>query len=104
MPVGDGQAFVFSTGGRTGARALTLKAFTGLLLTLPGDLAEGHVRRHDFSRWLDDVFRDHPLAAHVRGIEARVQTDGIREIVEAIAQAIRARYELASGRERLEHI
>jgi hydroxymethylpyrimidine pyrophosphatase-like HAD family hydrolase len=104
MPVGDGQAFVFSTGGRPGARALTLKAFTGLLLTLPGDLAEGHVRRHDFSRWLDDVFRDHPLAAHVRGIEARVQTDGIREIVEAIAQAIRARYELASGRERLEHI
>jgi hypothetical protein len=92
---------VFSTGGRPGARALTLKAFTGLLLTLPGDSLEGHVRRHDFSCWLDDVFRDHPLAAHVRRIEAGIRTDGIREVVEAIAQAIRARYETTSEREPL---
>jgi hydroxymethylpyrimidine pyrophosphatase-like HAD family hydrolase len=100
MPVNEGQAFAFAVNGRTGLRARTLKTFTGLLVTLPSDQIEGHLRRHDFSRWIDDVFRDRPLAAHLRGIEARVQTDEAHEIAEAIAQAIRARYETAAERDK----
>ena len=34
-----------------------------------------YVRRHDFSRWLEHVFRDCPLATHVKAIECRVATD-----------------------------
>ena len=99
MPVTEGQAFVFAVNGRSGPRARTLKAFAGLLVTLPNGPIEGHLRRHDFSRWIDDVFRDRPLATHLRGIEARVHTDEAHEIAEAIAQAIRARYETAADRD-----
>lgn len=99
MPVLEGQAFLFDANGRSGPRARTLKTFTGLLVTLPDDQIEGHVRRHDFSRWIDDVFRDRPLATHLRGIEGRLQTDEAHEIAEAIAQAIRARYETTVDRQ-----
>ncbi len=99
MPVSEGQAFVFAADGRPGPRARTLKAFNGFLVTIPGPRVEGHLRRHDFSRWINDVFRDHRLAAHIRGIEARVDADGAGEIAEAIAQSIRARYETAAERE-----
>jgi hypothetical protein len=40
------------------------------------------------------------LAAHLRGFEARANTDDAHEIVEAIAQAIQARYDTAAERER----
>ena len=96
MPVSDEQAFVFASDGRAGLRVLTLKAFTGLLVTLPASQIEGYLRRRDFSRWIEGVFRDCPLAAHLRSIEARVHTDDPGEIAEAISQAIRARYETAA--------
>ena len=98
MPVTESQAFVFAATGGPGPRARTLKAFTGLLAALPANRIDGHLKRHDFSRWIDGVFRDHPLAAHLRGIEARVDTDEAHEIAEEIAQAIRARYETATER------
>jgi hypothetical protein len=60
--------------------------------------AARHLRRHDFSRWIEDVFRDRPLATHLRGIEAHIQTGDAHEIAEAIAQAIRARYETTAER------
>ena len=99
MPVTEGRAFVFTATDRPGPRANTLKAFTGLLVALRSDQIEGHLKRHDFSRWIDDVFRDHPLAAYLHGIETRVNTDDGHEIAEAIAQAIRARYETTTERE-----
>jgi hydroxymethylpyrimidine pyrophosphatase-like HAD family hydrolase len=93
MPVLDSQAFVFTGNGEPGARARTLKEFTGLLAALPADRLVGHLRRHDFSRWIEGVFRDRPLATHLHGVEARIECDEPREVADAIAQAIRARYE-----------
>jgi hypothetical protein len=75
------------------AHARTLKAFVGLLATLPPASIDSHLRRHDFSRWIDEVFSDHRLAAHLGSLEEHVTSDNTREIVEAITQAIRARYE-----------
>jgi hydroxymethylpyrimidine pyrophosphatase-like HAD family hydrolase len=95
MPVLDSQAFVFTGAGRSGLRAHTLKELTGLLTVLPDECLAGHLRRHDFSRWLEDVFRDRGLATHLRSIERRAGTDEAREVAEAIAQAIRSRYETA---------
>ncbi len=96
MPVVESQAFVFSDGGRAIADVRTLKAFTGLLLTLPAPVVDAHLRRHDFSQWIDGVFRDHPLAAHLRALESRVSEDDTRDITESITQAIRARYETST--------
>jgi hypothetical protein len=93
MPVPDWQAFVFTADGRAGARAHTLKQFTGVLSTAPADHLVGHLQRHDFSRWIEGVFRDGRLASHVRDVEARVAVDDPREVADAIVQAVRARYE-----------
>jgi hypothetical protein len=93
MPVLDSQAFVFTGSGSPGARARTLKEFTGLLAALPSDHVAGHLRRHDFSRWIDEIFRDHALAAHLRTVEERVESDDARDVADAVGQAIRARYE-----------
>jgi hydroxymethylpyrimidine pyrophosphatase-like HAD family hydrolase len=99
MPVLDAQAFVFTDNGRVGPRAHSLKEFIGLLAALQPDLVRSHLLRHDFSRWLADVFRDHGLAAHVRGLEERARTDDAKEIAMEIAQSVRARYETAMERE-----
>jgi hydroxymethylpyrimidine pyrophosphatase-like HAD family hydrolase len=98
MPVNDSQAFVFSVQGHPGPRAQSLKSFIGLLTTLPASEIELHLPRHDFSRWIDEVFRDGALAAHVRGIESRSMEDSRASLV-AIAQAIRARYETSADQE-----
>ena len=93
VPVPHDQAFVFSDKSRPGPRARTLKEFMGLLAVLPAGRIEGHLERQDFSRWLSDVFRDMPLASHVRRLEARTGIDDAKDIVEGIVQSIRARYE-----------
>jgi len=97
MPVLESQAFVFTGDRRPGARARTLKEFTGLLAALPADRLVGHLRRHDFSRWIEGVFRDRPLAAHLHQVEAAVDTDDPRDVADAVTQAIRARYETGPG-------
>ena len=95
MPVLESQAFVFTGNGRPGALARTLKEFTGMLAALPGDRLAGHLRRHDFSNWIEGVFRDRPLANHLRNAEKRVDSDDPREVADAFAQTIRARHETA---------
>ena len=96
MPVLDEQAFVFTDNGRQGPRAHTLKEFMGLLSAFPPERIRGHLARHDFSRWLADVFRDHPLAGHVRELERRAATEDAKMLAADIAQSIRARYETAA--------
>jgi hydroxymethylpyrimidine pyrophosphatase-like HAD family hydrolase len=93
MPVAESQAFVFTTDGRPAARARTLREFVGLLIAEPAERVSEHLRHHDFSRWLEGVFRDRSLAAHIHRLEGNLPRDAARDIAEAIAQAIRARYE-----------
>jgi hydroxymethylpyrimidine pyrophosphatase-like HAD family hydrolase len=95
MPVADQHAFVFTDGARSIDRVTTLKAFIRTVGQLPSRVLDNHLRRHDFSRWLDEVFRDAPLAARVYGLEERLGHDEPRAIAEAIARLIRARYETA---------
>ena len=98
MPVLDTQAFVFTDDGHAGARARTLKELMGLLAALPPAQIQAHLKRHDISRWLGDVFRDSRLASHLHSIEKRVGTDDTRDLAADIAQAIRARYETVTER------
>jgi hydroxymethylpyrimidine pyrophosphatase-like HAD family hydrolase len=97
MPVSDAHAFVFTDDGRVGPRAHTLRSFMGLLAALNARPIEAHLRRHDFSRWIDDVFRDRPLASHIRQVEGQVGAEDPHLIADAISQAIRARYDAIAG-------
>jgi hydroxymethylpyrimidine pyrophosphatase-like HAD family hydrolase len=96
MPVAEPQGFLFTRDGRPGPLARSLKDFVDLLAQLPdADLAP-YLQRHDFSRWLGQIFRDWPLATHVRMIESRLGIDRPRDLVNDISQAVRARYEMAT--------
>lgn len=95
MPVLENQAFVFRTGGRIGPRAHTLKEFVAMLTVLPAEQIQGHLLRHDFSRWLVDVFRDHGLGARIRALESAADYRDAHDIAADITQAIRARYDAA---------
>ena len=95
MPVLESQAFVFTDHGESGSRAHTLKEFTALLATVPARQIQSHLVRHDFSRWLQDVFRDPGMGAVVHALEARVDSEAARDVAADIAQAIRARYDTA---------
>lgn len=98
MGVPESQAFVF--GGKNGSslRAHTLREFMRQLDSESPATIEGYLQRHDFSRWLLDVFRDGPLSAHVRRLERRAGIDDPRELAADIAQSIRARYDIADER------
>jgi hydroxymethylpyrimidine pyrophosphatase-like HAD family hydrolase len=96
MPVPEPEAFVFTENRRPGPRVRTLKDFMGLLASLPPASIEGHLARHDFSRWIGDVFRDQPLASHIHEVEAREGSEDAADIAADIAQAIRARYDTAA--------
>ena len=93
MPVLDAQAFVFTEAGQPGLHARTLKEFMGLLAALPAANVQAHLARHDFSRWIAEVFHDHPLGSHVRTLEDRADTEDAHDVAMDIAQSIRARYE-----------
>jgi len=95
MPVAEHQGFVFSEDGRPLVSARTLRTFTGLLTTIPDAVVGAHVRRHDCSRWIEQVIQDRPLATNVRAIESTVDATDVRTVAEQIVQAIRARYETA---------
>jgi hypothetical protein len=53
------------------------------------------MRRRDFSRWLETVFRDGPLASRISVLEDQAQTEDVADVAASIAQAIRARYDTA---------
>jgi hydroxymethylpyrimidine pyrophosphatase-like HAD family hydrolase len=93
VPVPASRAFVFTENGASaGANAETL---TGLISGLAGadrETIDGHLRRHDFSRWLTDVFGDHVLAAEIRRLENRSRLESIVDIRESIIKAIGVRY------------
>lgn len=93
IPIADAQAFVFADNGRPLGRAHSLKEFLGFITSLPPGIVDAHLRRHDFSRWIADVFRDGALAVRVRAFEAEAGQDSTKDIVSEIDQTVRARYE-----------
>jgi len=93
MPVPGDRAFVFGAGASVGPRAHSLKEFTGIIAILPSEQIAGHLQRHDFSRWLIDVFHDHGLGGRVRALEDEAGARDPVEVAADVAQAIRARYD-----------
>ena len=50
--------------------------------------------RHDFSRWVGDVFGDHVLASQLRALEVQHKAAPGAGTASRIADAVRSRYEL----------
>jgi hypothetical protein len=92
MPVAETQAFGFAGGGVIGPRVRSFKDLVAALAAEPSARIRGHSDRHDFSRWVRDVFRDGLLAARLAEIEGRIREQDPRGVADALAQAIRARY------------
>jgi hypothetical protein len=93
MPVASTNAFVFTDRGfPTGPCARTLAEFVCIASACSPEVLKEHMRRHDFSKWIGDVFRDRSLASQVRSLEA--QRDLIREseIKTSLAKLIWERY------------
>ena len=94
IPVSPGRAFVFWRDGTpTGAQARTLHEFVTLMQKSPATALDGHLRRRDFSRWVAEIFGDHPLARDLRRLEDEYDRGTLPDVVESLVQAIRSRYE-----------
>ncbi len=94
IPVPEPKTFVFRTDGATRMRrARTLRDFVQALEEAAPGVYDGHLLRHDFSKWLSDVVGDVLLARAVRAFEDGTPQITPAEALTAIAGAVRARYE-----------
>ena len=95
MPLPNGLGFVFTRNGKaTGFPARTLKDFVERVAGVPLDVLEGHARRADFSRWVEKVLHDKPLASDIRTVERQYQLGQIRDLSKALIEPIEERYEM----------
>ena len=94
LPVSARRGFVFWRDGEpSGRRARTLREFISIVEQSPVSALDGHLRRHDFSSWIGEVFGDYPLAKTVRRIEDGYLAGEEIGVVADLAHAVRARYE-----------
>ncbi|MBZ5628405.1 MAG: HAD hydrolase family protein [Acidobacteriia bacterium] len=95
VPILRGQAFVFvSSRGSSGQQARSLREFVDVVAATPATELHGHLRRGDFSRWVENVFGDHHLASRLRQLEELYCSGGAGDINHAMVQAICERYDL----------
>jgi hypothetical protein len=81
-----------SKGGRAGRRADSLAEFITLVSACSSEVLKNHMQRHDFSRWIRDVFQDIPLASQVHEIEMRHHLMRDSEINMSLKKLISDRY------------
>jgi hypothetical protein len=65
----------------------------GLLVQAPREALNGYLRRHDFSRWIRDVYGDRTPAAEIHLLEDAYEQGRRHDINDALAQIIHDRYE-----------
>ena len=93
VPVRPEHAFQFrEPGGRWVARADSLNGFRRIVAAADGAVLASHAGRHDFSRWVRDVFADPELAAQLRKAERRWSRGEFPDLRRVIDDLIAARY------------
>jgi hydroxymethylpyrimidine pyrophosphatase-like HAD family hydrolase len=96
VPVADHHAFAFCHNGCASEQvARTLNEFVDIVATAAPQSLAIHLQRGDFSRWIVEVFGDRQLATTIRRLEDNHRLARISDINDAIAVAVRERYELA---------
>jgi hypothetical protein len=98
VPIGSGHEFVFTAadGRPVGTPSRTLQEFVSSLGSVSSGVLDGHARRGDFSRWIAEVFHDHPLASDVRKVEQRYRLGYVESLQGELVKALRERYEVES--------
>jgi hydroxymethylpyrimidine pyrophosphatase-like HAD family hydrolase len=94
VAVPDHLAFIFTNDGGmpNGQSARTLTEFAHAIQQCARPVLDGHLRRGDLSRWMNDVFGDQALASHLKAIERRYQLHLIADPGAVLARAISERY------------
>ncbi len=93
LPVPRRQQFVFTAAPGTPA-AVSLAGFVSIVEQLDGAALDDHLRRHDFSRWLSEVFGDEALARAVASVEDAHALGTSADAGGAVVAAIRERYDV----------
>lgn len=94
IPIPEGDQFVFwLNGSLSQERARTLRQFVSVIERYPTAAFNNHLRCGDFSKWVVNVFGDHPLAQTVQHLEEEYRTRGMPDVIPSLAEAIRSRYD-----------
>jgi hypothetical protein len=89
------QAFRFALGPRLGERtARSLREFMDVLECARVDELDSHLRRGDFSSWIEGVYRDGALASRLRELEELYRLGRLADVNSAVVHAVRQRYRL----------
>ena len=81
--------FVFTKDGKpVGTPARTLKEFASLLKNSAPSVAEGHIHRGDFSRWIADVIDDQSLASEIRKLEQGYREGHSQDLCDSLLRVI----------------
>jgi hydroxymethylpyrimidine pyrophosphatase-like HAD family hydrolase len=89
VPVWPDQEFVFTRDGRpTGERARTVQDLISAIPSLPDDVVQGHLRRGDFRRWIEDIFGDIELGAAI----CHLEREELPRVRDALLRAVAERY------------
>jgi hypothetical protein len=97
VPMQSGHEFVFTADGKPVAPpSRTLQEFVSSLGSVSSGVLEGHAHRGDFSRWIAEVFHDHPLASDVRKVEQRYRLGYVGDLRGELVRPIQERYEVRS--------
>jgi hydroxymethylpyrimidine pyrophosphatase-like HAD family hydrolase len=94
IPVPEHDQFIFYRNGLCSEQtARTLFEFVSIIQQWPAAALDGHLHRGDFSKWIEDVFGDHPLAKTVQQIEEEYRAGKSPGVVSSLVLAIRSRYD-----------
>jgi hydroxymethylpyrimidine pyrophosphatase-like HAD family hydrolase len=94
IPIPERDQFIFySNGSCSGQTARTLGEFVSIIEKWPASALDGHLRRGDFSTWIEKIFGDHPLAKTVQKIEEEYRAGESPAVVSSLVVAVRSRYD-----------
>ncbi len=93
IPLPEHESFVFTKDGvPIGRKARTIKEFVAILSDTPAEILDDHLRKGDFSQWIESVFRDCALAGQIREMEGSYRLGYIPDINDALILAVQTRY------------
>jgi hypothetical protein len=84
--------------GSPGRIARSMREFVEILECTRVAHIDDHLRRGDFSRWVEGVFHDGPLAAQLRELEELYRIGNLADVNGALVRAVRERYRAPSER------
>jgi hypothetical protein len=91
------RGFTFRDGNNTiGPHVSSMAEFSDELQRVPHEALVHHAKRHDFSRWVKEVFHDRLLGDAIERCESNVRSSDAAGLRTALRELVRLRYDLIS--------